>query len=212
MILQFLRRPGPACSCARGKWQNRGPDPVVSSTSSLETTTIIHCDAMKVLLLIALTIAMAAAVAAQQPCTMTKDQLPAMRKLRLGMERAEFEKQYRGASILVMKRHAVDPSDFDGLEGIAFDFYHDRLYFIEFNFDPKTAKWEKVQDFAKNVSENLKVPESSWRFEPGDFLATMKCADFFVKLNSRFRSVTLRDTVAEKAKKAEEASKKTSKL
>ena len=113
---------------------------------------------------------------------------------------------------MVMKRHAVDPSDFDGLEGIAFDFYHDRLYFIEFNFDPKTAKWEKVQDFAKNVSENLKVPESSWRFEPGDFLATMKCADFFVKLNSRFRSVTLRDTVAEKAKKAEEASKKTSKL
>jgi hypothetical protein len=166
---------------------------------------------MKALPLIALTIVMAAAAAAQQPCTMTKDQLPAMRKLRLGMERAEFEKQYRGASILVMKRHAVDPSDFVGLDGIAFDFHHDRLYFIEFNFDPKTEKWEKVQDFAKNVSEILKVPESAWRFEPGDFLATMNCADFFVKLNSRFRSLTLRDTVAEKAKKAEEASKNTSK-
>jgi hypothetical protein len=154
---------------------------------------------------------MAAAAAAQQPCTMTKDQLPAMRKLRLGMERAEFEKQYRGASIFVMKRHAVDPSDFDGLDGIAFDFYHDRLYFIEFDFDRKTATWAKVQDFAKNVSENLKVPESAWWFEPGDFLATMNCADFFVKLNTRFNALTLRDTVADKARKAEEASKKTSK-
>ena len=167
---------------------------------------------MKTLLLIALTAALAAVVPAQQPCTMSKDQLPAMRKLRLGMERAEFEKQYRGASILVMKRHAADPTDLEGLEGIAFDFHQGRLYFIEYNFDRKAVKWAKVQDFAKNVSETLKLPEDAWRVEPGDFLATMRCADFFVKLNSRFRSVTLRDTVAEKAKKAEEASKKTSKL
>jgi hypothetical protein len=127
------------------------------------------------------------------------------------MDRAEFEKHYRGASILVMKRHAADPSDLEGLDGIGFDFHHDRLYFIEYDFDRNAVKWGKVQDFAKNVSENLKVPESAWRFEPGDFLATMNCADFFVKLNSRFRSLTLRDTVAEKAKKAEEASKNTSK-
>ena len=174
---------------------------------------MIRGDAMKTFLLIALTAALAAAAApAQQPCTMTKDQLPAMRKLRLGMERAEFEKYYRGANILVMKRHAADPTDLEGLEGIAFDFHQGRLYFIEYNFDRKAVKWAKVQDFAKNVSENLKVPEDAWRVEPGDFLATMRCADFFVKLNSRFRSVTLRDTVAEKAKKAEEASKKTSKL
>ncbi len=166
---------------------------------------------MKTFLLIALTAVLAAVVPAQQPCTMTKDQLPAMRKLRLGMERAEFEKHYKGASILVMKRHAADPSDFEGLEGIAFDFHQGRLYFIEYNFDRKAVKWAKVQDFAKNVSENLKLPEDAWRVEPGDFLATMKCADFFVKINSRYPTLTLRDTVADKAKKAEEAAKNTSK-
>lgn len=163
---------------------------------------------MKALLLIALTAALAAAAPAQTPCTMTKDQLPAMRKLRLGMDRAEFETHYRGANILVMKRHAVDPSDFEGLDGIAFDFHENRLYFIEYDLDRNTVKWAKVQDFAKNVSENLKLPQDSWRFEPGDFLATMTCADFFVKLNSRFPTLTLRDTVAAKAKKAEEDKKK----
>ena len=166
---------------------------------------------MKILLLIAITAALAAAIPAQQLCTMTKDQLPAMRKLRLGMERAEFEKHYRGANILVMKRHATDPADLEGLEGIAFDFHQGRLYFIEYNFDRKAMKWAKVQDFAKNVSENLKVPEDAWRVEPGDFLATMRCADFFVKINSRYPTLTLRDTVADKAKKAEEDAKKTSK-
>ena len=166
---------------------------------------------MKTLLLIALTAALAAVVPAQQPCTMSKDQLPAMRKLRLGMERAEFEKHYQGANILVMKRHAADPTDLEGLEGIAFDFHQGRLYFIEYNFDRKAVKWAKVQDFAKNVSENLKVPEDAWRVEPGDFLATMRCADFFVKLNSRYPTLTLRDTVADKAKRAEEEAKNTSK-
>ena len=166
---------------------------------------------MKTFLLIALTAALAAAVPAQQPCTMTKDQLPAMRKLQLGMERAEFEKHYKGANILVMKRHAADPTDLEGLEGIAFDFHQGRLYFIEYNFDRKAVKWAKVQDFAKNVSENLKLPADAWRVEPGDFLATMRCADFFVKINSRYPTLTLRDTVADKAKKAEEASKNTSK-
>lgn len=166
---------------------------------------------MKILLFIALATALAAAALAQQPCAMTKDQLPAMRKLRLGMERAEFEKHYRGASILVMKRHAADPTDLEGLDGIGFDFHHDRLYFIEYDFNENSTKWEKVQDFAKNVSENLKVPEDAWRFEPGDFLATMKCADFFVKLNSRNPTLTLRDTVADKAKKAEEDAKNKSK-
>lgn len=166
---------------------------------------------MKTLLLIALTAALVAAVPAQQPCTLTKDQLPAMRKLRLGMERAEFEKYYRGASILVMKRHAADPTDLEGLEGIAFDFHQGRLYFIEYNFDPKAVKWAKVQDFAKNVSETLKLPEDAWRVEPGDFLATMRCADFFVKINSRYPTLTLRDTVADKAKKAEEREKNTTK-
>lgn len=166
---------------------------------------------MKALLLIALTTALTTAAYAQQPCTMTKDQLPAMRKIRLGMERAEFEKHYRGASILVMKRHAANPSDLEGLDGIGFDFHQDRLYFIEYDLDANTAKWEKVQDFAKNVSENLKVPENAWRFEPGDFLATMKCADFFVKLNSKNPTITLRDTVADKAKRAEEEAKRTSK-
>lgn len=116
-----------------------------------------------------------------------------------------------GASILVMKRHAADPADLVGLTGIGFDFHQDRLYFIEYDFDPKAMKWKKVQDFAKNVSETLKVPENAWRYEPGDFLATMKCADFFVKLNSKNPALTLRDTVAEKAKKAEEDAKKTSK-
>jgi len=164
---------------------------------------------MKALLIIALTATLAAAAPAQQTCTTTKDQLPGMRKLRLGMERIEFEKYYQGANILVMKRHAVDPSDLEGLDGIAFDFHHDRLYFIEYDFNRNAVKWEKVQDFAKNVSENLKVPENAWRFEPGDFLATMKCADFFVKLNSRYPTLTLRDTVAEKAKKAEDDAKKT---
>ena len=166
---------------------------------------------MKTFLLIALTAALAAAVPAQQPCTMTKDQLPAMRKLQLGMERAEFEKHYKGANILVMKRHAADPTDLEGLEGIAFDFHQGRLYFIEYNFDRKAVKWAKVQDFAKNVSEKLKLPADAWRVEPGDFLATMRCADFFVKINSRYPTLTLRDTVADKAKKAEEASKNTSK-
>ena len=164
---------------------------------------------MKTLLLIALTAALAAAAPGQEPCTMTKEQLPAMRKLRLGMERAEFEKHYKGANILVMKRHAADPSDLEGLGGIAFDFHQGRLYFIEYDFN--AVKWAKVQDFAKNVSENLKVPADAWRFEPGDFLATMRCADFFVKLNSRYPTLTLRDTVADKAKKAEEDAKKTSK-
>lgn len=172
---------------------------------------MIRGDAMKTLLLIALTAALAAADPAQLPCTMTKDQLPAMRKLRLGMERAEFEKYYRGANILVMKRHAADPSDLEGLDGIAFDFYHDRLYFIEYDFNPKVWKGGKVQEFAKNVSEDLKVPADAWRFEPGDFLATMRCADFFVKLNSKNPTLTLRDTVADKAKKAEDAAKNTSK-
>lgn len=167
---------------------------------------------MKLLLLIALTTALAAAAPAQkQTCTMTKDQLPAMRKLRLGMDRAEFEKHYRGASILVMKRHAADPFDLEGLDGIGFDFHRDLLYFIEYDFDQKAAKWGKVQDFAKHVSENLKLPPDAWRFEPGDFLATMKCADFFVKLNSRNPTLTLRDTVADKAKKAEEDAKINSK-
>jgi hypothetical protein len=167
---------------------------------------------MKTLLLVfALTITLAATGTAQQPCTMTKDQLPAMRKLRLGMERAEFEKVYRGANILVMKRHAADPSDLEGLEGIAFDFYHDRLYFIEYDFDQKAWKGGKVQDFAKNVSEELNVPLDAWRVEPGDFLATMRCADFFVKINSKNPTLTLRDTVADKAKKAEDAAKNSSK-
>jgi hypothetical protein len=164
---------------------------------------------MKALLHIALTAAsVATALAQQQPCTMTKDQLPAMRKIRLGMERAEFEKSYRGASILVMKRHAADPADLEGLNGIGFDFHQGRLYFIEYDLDPKAAKWAKVQDFAKKTSEDLKLPEDAWRVEPGDFLATMKCADFWVKLNSRFPTLTLRDTVADKAKKAEEEAKK----
>ena len=167
---------------------------------------------MKTLLLIALTAALAAVAApAQQPCTMTKDQLPAMRKLRLGMDRAEFEKHYKGANILVMKRHAADQSDLEGLEGIAFDFHQGQLYFIEYNFDRKAVKWAKVQDFAKSVSEDLKVTSDAWRVEPGDFLATMRCADFFVKLNSKYPTLTLRDTVADKAKKAEEAAKNTSK-
>jgi ABC-type amino acid transport substrate-binding protein len=163
------------------------------------------------LLLLALTAALAAAAPAQQPCTMTKDQLPAMRKLRLGMERAEFEKVYRGASILVMKRHAADPADLEGLDGIAFDFYHDRLYFIEYDYNPKLWKGGKVQDFAKSVSEDLKLPADARIIEPGDFLATMRCADFFVKINSKNPTLTLRDTVADKAKKAEEKVKNASK-
>ena len=55
-----------------------------------------------------------------------------------------------------------------GLEGIAFDFHQGRLYFIEYNFDRKAVKWARVQDFAKNVSENLKVPGDAWRVEPGE--------------------------------------------
>jgi hypothetical protein len=55
------------------------------------------------------------------------------------------------------------------------------------------------------------VPLDAWRVEPGDFLATMRCADFFVKINSKNPTLTLRDTVADKAKKAEDAAKNSSK-
>ena len=135
---------------------------------------------------------------------MTKDQLPPVRKLRLGMERSEFEKHYAGASILVMKRHATDKMDFENLDGIAFDFHDNRLYFIEYDYDGKAVKWASVKDFARKISDDLKVPFDAWRFEPGDFLATMSCADFFVKVNSKDPTLTMRDTVADKAKRAAE--------
>jgi len=171
---------------------------------------------MRSLLLAVLATAFAFPVEAQQPCTITKDQLPAVRKLRLGMERAEFEKHYLGASILVLKRHATDKLDFENLDGIAFDFYNNRLYFIEYDFDKNAVKWGSVREFAKSISEHLNVPYDAWRFEPGDFLATMTCADFFLKLNARDPTLTLRDTVADKARKAdarkvEEDKKKASK-
>lgn len=141
---------------------------------------------------------------AQQPCNLTKDQLPAMRKLRLGMERTEFEKHYKGANILVMNRHAVDKTDLENLDGIAFDFHDGRLYFIEFDYNGKAVKWTSVKDFARKTSDDLKIPFDAWRFEPGDFLGTMTCADFFVKVNSKDPTLTLRDTVADKAKRAAE--------
>lgn len=158
---------------------------------------------MRLLPLTALLFSLLHVSIAQKPCTMTKDQLPAFRKLRLGMERSEFEKYYPGASILVMKRHATDKLDFEGLDGIAFDFHDNRLYFIEYDFDRNVVKWASAKDFAKNTSENLKIPYDAWRFELGDFVATMTCADFFVRLNSKNPYLSLRDTVADKAKKAD---------
>ena len=159
---------------------------------------------MKLLLLTVLLSSLTNISIAQKPCTVTKDQLPEFRKLRLGMERSEFEKHYPGASILVMKRHATDKLDFEGLDGIAFDFHNNRLYFVEYDFDRNVVKWASAKEFAKNTSENLKIPYDAWRFELGDFVATMACADFFVRLNSKNPYLSVRDTVADKAKKAEE--------
>src|SRR5688572_28251684 len=112
---------------------------------------------MRTFLLVSLLLAIAGTALAQKPCTMTKDQLPPVRKLRLGMERAEFEKHYAGATLIVQKRHAADKSDFENLNGILFDFHENRLSSIEYDYDGNAVKWERVQEFAKNISENLKL-------------------------------------------------------
>ena len=99
---------------------------------------------MRTFLLASMLFAIAGAASAQKPCTMTKDQLPPVRKLRLGMERAAFEKHYAGATLIVQKRHATDKSDFDNLNGILFDFYDNRLSSVEYDYSGNGVKWERV--------------------------------------------------------------------
>lgn len=131
-----------------------------------------------------------------QPCAM--NDAPAIRNLRLGMSRKEVDKilpTERRVTYLNSSHITAYPDQnagFENINQVTARFQADKLSVLEINYETDAAQWKNVEEFARNLSENLRLPTNSWDFRLRKWnSAEMKCKGFSLKINSELNELTL---------------------
>jgi hypothetical protein len=157
-------------------------------------------------------------------CTQKLADLPAATELlgfRLGMTKDEIKKMvpqtiFRknddfGVTKTTINPHfnaTIDTTKFEGVRSVSLDFLDDRLFSLWIGFD-ETYKVHALDEFAKVISQALKIPEawSAWRSGGKQ----MRCVDFQVTLQTVARGPSVRildvladDTIAARRQAKEE--------
>ncbi|HEY0051064.1 MAG TPA: hypothetical protein VGB68_17355 [Pyrinomonadaceae bacterium] len=134
-----------------------------------------------------------------QPCDL-KD-APAIRSLRLGMSRREVDGiiptagrvKYINSSTITAYPDAA--SGFENIGQVTAQFDEDRLNVLEIDYDRSAVQWKSVEEFAGNLSDNLKLPRNAWDFRFKKWnRAEMKCKGFSLKINSEMNELTLENS------------------
>jgi len=83
-------------------------------------------------------------------------------------------------------------SGFENVYQVTAQFQEDKLNVLEIGYDPEAVQWKSVEEFARNISDNLKLPGNSWDFRLRKWnSAEMKCKGFSLKINSELNELTL---------------------
>ena len=134
-----------------------------------------------------------------QPCDL-KD-APAIRSLRLGMSRRDVDRiiptegrvNYINSSTITAYPDAS--SGFENIGQVTAQFNEDRLNVLEIDYDRRAVQWKSVEEFAVNLSDNLKLPRHAWDFRFKKWnRAEMKCKGFSLKINSEMNELTLENS------------------
>jgi hypothetical protein len=164
---------------------------------------------MKILLTLAFMFFVASAFG-QTPdtCDLTINDSPAIRGLKLGMAEADFKRAFT----FPMDKGYVSALDlrrlegFDNVDWIRFEFYKGRLYQFKIRYDD-SVDWQNWDEFAKAISEPLKLPLGAWKNLVSDSDAMMGCKEFHVYIDSRARYIELTDELSVKEMEEEQRRK-----
>lgn len=127
-------------------------------------------------------------------CTMSVEQSPTIRGIKLGMAEADAKKWLGDRSMPFY--YSVDfdgRSEFKGVQTIHLDYYAEKIRIFEIRYDPD-VHWYGPTDFAVSLSKSLGLPWQAWGFRKGK--GFMQCPEFDVIADPSNHSITLVDTVA----------------
>ncbi|HEX8250348.1 MAG TPA: hypothetical protein VF599_19395 [Pyrinomonadaceae bacterium] len=134
-----------------------------------------------------------------QPCAL--QDAPAIRNLRLGMSRKDADQiiptagrvNYINSSTITAYPDAA--RGFENIGQVTAQFDEDRLNVLEIDYDRSAVQWKSVEEFAVNLSDNLKLPRNAWDFRFKKWnRAEMKCKGFSLKINSEMNELTLENS------------------
>lgn len=127
---------------------------------------------------------------------------PAIRNLRLGMSRNEADRiipnerrvNYTNSQTITSYPDGGGASGFENVGQVTAQFERDRLKVLELGYDTNAVRWKNVEEFARNLSDNLKLPHNAWDFRFRKWhRAEMKCKGFSITINSEMNELTLED-------------------
>jgi hypothetical protein len=143
--------------------------------------------------------------AALEPCHLTLKDAPVIRNLRLGMARDEVDQiipndsrvKYINSSTITSYPYFTNAAGFENIYQITAKFYENRMNGLEIAYDTNAVEWKNVQEFARNLSDNLKVPFNAWRFSKSrPNFAEMRCKEFALEIDSALNELTLQNSTS----------------
>ena len=163
-------------------------------------------------------------------CSLTLNQSPTIRGLKLGMDVEEVLRQFPGSSNDPHIRTAIawadkqfgvarfsapthqqtSESKFAGISGLSFEFLDGRLYSLWVQY--AGPEWRSVDEFISRLSEPLNLPgPNSWEpADPSD-QKTLKCVGFEIRVyigGASLSSLVLRNPAADQVVKERQTAEK----
>jgi len=110
---------------------------------------------------------------AQEQCTLTPEQAPSLRTLKLGMSFDDFKRtipselsstknQYGERREYLTRLELIGNKEFEGIETAKVDFLDDKIVAIEIDYD-RTYQWHSESEFIDKISELLNLPRKAWK-------------------------------------------------
>lgn len=150
-------------------------------------------------------------------CSMKIEAAPPVRGVKLAMTRQDIQTLLGRPNVEINDEWSYNPRmrPAPGLEGIMvlnLRFYENRVSEISVSYDSSVI-WTSGQEFAKAISDNLKLPYGAWNFQRFlDSRAAMDCGEFTVEADSSvWGRLKLKDLLAEKKKVGDEKAREEAK-
>lgn len=153
-----------------------------------------------------------------EECNLTLKDAPVIRNLRLGMTRDDADKiipndrriNYVNSPTITSYPFLTSAAGFENVDKITARFSDDKLNALEIAYSTDGVKWENAQEFARNLSGNLKLPLNSWRFSGRkQDVGEIRCREFSLEIDSTLNEITLQSlTLPESPEQENETNKK----
>lgn len=149
------------------------------------------------------------------PCGLSLADSPTIQGIKLGMLKEDLDKMLSGdptqsKTISTFSRSQLSKArGFENFQYLQASFFEDKLYLASIKYSSNAAEWKNAKEFARKLSDNLKLPFEYWRFDRENyFQSMMDCNDFTISINSNHNEITLQDKIAAAKIKIEKDAKK----